>query len=545
MRFGNLEVTTDIGGRWGWARIGPAAGSARCPACVKSFAHAKMLRASRQPVRPQAETMRILYIDIDTLRADHLGCYGYHRATSPNIDRVAAEGVRFARCYASDVPCLPSRSALISGRFGIHNGVVGHGGTAADPFADADERTFSSQLGRTSFAALLRKLGLRTATLSSFAERHSAFHWHAGFQETATVGKRGLENADEVFALADDWLGRNGRADGWFLHVQLWDPHTPYRAPASFGDPFAGAPLPAWLTEDVRAAHMRGVGPHSAQETVGFSDDYPWGDFPRQPRRADSMQAVRRMFDGYDAGVLYADVYVGRLLERLAQLGVLDDTAILISADHGETLGELNIYCDHHTADEHVARVPMILRWPGLAPRVDQGLHYQIDVAASVIELLGGTLPDVWDGRGFAAALRAGRDAGRDALVLTQGAWTCQRAVRFADWLCIFTYHDGYHGFPREMLFDVARDPHEQHDLAAQRPAVVAEARERLRAWHAAMMATSRRGVDPLDTVLAEGGPYHVRGQLPAYLERLRATGRAQWAEHLARAHPEAARPLE
>jgi arylsulfatase A-like enzyme len=478
--------------------------------------------------------MRVLYIDIDTLRADHLGCYGYHRPTSPHIDRIAAQGVRFERCYASDVPCLPSRSALISGRFGIHNGVVGHGGTAADPLLDGEQRSFSSQLARTSFAALLRKLGMRTVTLSSFAERHAAYHWHAGFQETATVGKRGLENADEVHALAADWLARNGRSDHWFLHVQFWDPHTPYRAPAAVGEPFASMPLPAWLDEDVRAEHVRGPGPHSAQEMVGFSDEYPYGDYPRQPHKADSMAAVRRMFDGYDTGVLYADRYVGELCVRLRELGILDDTAILISADHGETLGELNVYGDHHTADEHTAHVPMIVRWPGLGPRVDRALCYQFDVAASVVELLGGSVPQIWDARSMAGAMRAGCEDGRGELVLSQGAWTCQRAVRFEQWLCIFTMHDGYHGFPQAMLFDLERDPHEQHDLAAQEPDVVEEARARLQRWHTQMMASSRTGIDPLETVLREGGPYHVRGQLTAYLERLRATGRAKWADHLA-----------
>lgn len=74
--------------------------------------------------------MNVLFIDIDTLRPDHMGCYGYGRNTTPNIDAIAREGVRFDNYYCSDAPCLPSRAALVSGTFGIKNGVVGHGGTA-------------------------------------------------------------------------------------------------------------------------------------------------------------------------------------------------------------------------------------------------------------------------------------------------------------------------------------------------------------------------------------------------------------------------------
>lgn len=78
--------------------------------------------------------MRIHYIDIDSCRPDHLGCYGYHRNTSPHIDAIARESVRFTNYYCSDAPCLPSRTALNTRMHGIHSGVVGHGGTAADPF---------------------------------------------------------------------------------------------------------------------------------------------------------------------------------------------------------------------------------------------------------------------------------------------------------------------------------------------------------------------------------------------------------------------------
>ena len=86
--------------------------------------------------------MNVLFIDIDTLRPDHMGCYGYGRNTTPNIDAIAKEGVRFDNYYCSDAPCLPSRAALVSGTFGIKNGVVGHGGTAADRFREGITRDF-------------------------------------------------------------------------------------------------------------------------------------------------------------------------------------------------------------------------------------------------------------------------------------------------------------------------------------------------------------------------------------------------------------------
>lgn len=504
--------------------------------------------------------MRILYIDIDCLRPDHLGCYGYHRATSPNIDRIAAEGVRFDNVYVSDAPCLPSRSALFSGRFGIHTGAINHGGSSAEMFVEGPGRGFGSILGRTSWMRCLRNAGCYTATISPFGERHAAWHFYASFNEVRNPGRRGLETADEIEPLALDWLRRNGARDGWFLHVNLWDPHTPYRTPEGFGHPFAGAPLPGWLTEEVRARHWGGCGPHSAREVVGFGDtvpaSIPW-NYPRHRLRMDSMDAVRDMFDGYDTGVLYADRTVGALLDELAALGVADDTAILVSADHGDNLGELNVYGDHQTADQFTCRVPAILRWPGVtdarAGQVDLGLHYQVDVAATVVELAGGAVPGNWDGRAFTDGLRAGLRAdassgaahGRDFLILSQGAWTCQRAVRFradgSEYLCIRSYHDGYHLFDELMLFDLVADPHEQRNLAAARPGLVQAALARLEQWHGDMMRTATHPMDPMWNVLQEGGPYHVRGELPAYLTRLRATNRGEWAERLAARHPGAA----
>ncbi|HZZ42090.1 MAG TPA: sulfatase [Tepidisphaeraceae bacterium] len=484
--------------------------------------------------------MRILYIDIDSLRPDHLGCYGYHRKTSPNIDSIAKQAIRFDNYYVTDSPCLPSRTAMFSGRFGIHTGVINHGGLAADPIPDGAPRGFRSSLAHTNWMTCLRQLGLRTGMISSFPERHSAFHLYAGFSEMFNPGKGGMELADEVTPPALDWLARHGHEDNWFLHINYWDPHTPYRTPESFGNPFKNDPLPAWLTDEVRKQHWSSYGPHSAQEVNGFRPAEPWlADYPQQPSQMNSMADVRTMFDGYDRGILYADHHIGILLKTLSDMNLLDDTAIIITSDHGENLGELNIYGDHQTADHITNRVPLIVKWPGLtSTKVDTSLHYHFDFAASVIDLLGGKIPDNWDGQSFAPSLRAAKPAGRPYLILSQGAWSCQRAIRFDDYLCIRSYHDGYHPFPEIMLFNLKQDPHEQHDIALSNPAIVATAMTHLDHWLADMMRTATHPTDPMWTVISEGGPLHTRTFLPAYLERLRATGRSDHADALHKKHP-------
>ncbi len=485
--------------------------------------------------------MRILYIDVDSLRPDHLGCYGYHRDTSPNIDRIASEGVRFENNYVTDAPCLPSRTALWSGRFGIHTGVINHGGVAADPFIEGRDRQFHSTLGRTSWMRCLRDIGYHTATISPFGERHSAWHWYANFSEVHNTGKGGQERAHEVTPVALKWMEDNAKKDNWFLHLNYWDPHTPYRTPTEYGNPFKNDPLPKWLTEEVRQKHWAGCGPHSAREIPGYVDKVDWmKGFDLQPSQASSMDEVRRMFDGYDIGVRYADDGIGQVLRALEQQGVLDETVIIVSADHGENLGELNIYGDHQTADHITSRVPLIVRWPGVTkPRVDTALHYHFDFAATMIEMVGGTVPKVWDGRPFTNAFKSGEQQGRDYLVVSQGAWSCQRSVRFDDYICIRSYHDGHHGFPERMLFNVKNDPHEQNDLACEKPDVVNHAMELLDQWHAEMMRTATTPTDPMWTVLREGGPYHTRGNLKAYLTRLRDSGRGKLADELAARYPQ------
>lgn len=476
--------------------------------------------------------MRILYLDIDSLRPDHLGCYGYQRATSPTIDSLAAQGVRFDRCYVSDSPCLPSRTALWSGKRGFHTGVIGHGGTTAQPYVEGMGRGPVDYFRRTGWMSLLRQAGLRTATISSFADRHAAWHWYAGYMDIHDTGRMGRETADEVTALAEQWLQHNAAADDWFLHVNFWDPHTPYRTPLSYGEPFAADPLPAWLTPEVWEQYWEGYGPNSLREPIGFEPIADTG-WPRWPAQLNSFADIKAWYDGYDTAIRYVDDHIALLLDTLERAGVLDETAVIVSADHGESLGEGNIWADHHLADDITCRVPLIVRWPGVPPHVDRALHYQFDWSATVVELVGGSVPEEWDGRPFTDAFRGARSQGKPYVVLSQAAWTCARSVRWDRYLCMRTYHNGYADLEPIMLFDLEADPHEQTDLAGKYPHLVDHAMSLLAEWHHRMMVTNEVDVDPMMTVLREGGPYYTRYKLKAYLARLHASGREAAARRL------------
>lgn len=455
--------------------------------------------------------MRILYLDLDSLRPDHLGCYGYHRTTSPNIDEVAKEGVIFTNYYCTDAPCLPSRSALMSGRFGIHTGIVGHGGTAADMRREGPSRDFNDKLVHESLPGSLRQLGYKTATISTFAERHSAWTFNAGFNEVFNIGAKGHESAEQVLPVALKWLEDNGSMDNWFLHLNFWDPHTPYRTPEEFGQPFAEDPMPEWLTEEVFNQHKQKVGQHSIDHMNELAKTH-YFRWPRHGKPIEEYEDLRTIIDNYDCAIRYMDAHVGQVLRKLEKMGILEDTAILISADHGENMGELGIYSEHGTADRGTCQIPMIIRWPnGAKGVVDEGLHYHLDLAPTLTSLLGGEKAPSWDGRSYADSVLSGAETGREYLVFSQCAHVCQRSVRFGDWLYIRTYHDGHHGFPREMLFNLKEDPYEQHNLAEERRDLCKDAVYYLNEWHDEMMSTMEHDVDPLWTVMKEGGPFHAK----------------------------------
>ncbi len=213
--------------------------------------------------------------------------------------------------------------------------------------------------------------------------------------------------------------------------------------------------------------------------------------------------------------------------------GLYEDLAIIVTSDHGECMGELNVYGDHQTADLITNRVPMIIKWPGVSPRVDNGFHYQFDISATVIELLGGEVPERWDGESIRESFLKGEEEGRDQLILSQGPWSCQRSVLWKDHIMIKTYMDGLKEYPENMLFNWKEDPHELNDLAEGKPDVVQEGIGILEQWTEEMLESSFVDEDPMQGVIKEGGPWHTRGALPIYLDYYEKIGRPELARRM------------
>lgn len=499
--------------------------------------------------------MRILYLDLDALNPLHLSCYGYERNTSPTIDQIAREGVLCTNVYTPDAPCLPSRTAFYSGRFGIQTGVVGHGGSAAQPKIQGEDRGFRDHFDDQGFARSLQKAGFHTAMISPFGQRHAAWHFYAGFNEIHNTGKGGMEAVNDVMPTIKTWFDDNVNPDknikdNWYLHINFWDIHTPYRTPMDYGNPFENEPLPDWMPEAFEKWKNK-TGPHSAKDLGMYTDNNP-EQWPRLPKRLEDEASLKQWIDGYDIAIRYVDDQIKFMIDQLKAAGIYDDTVIIISADHGENQGELGIYGEHGTADNGTCHIPMIVRWPGQqAGIVDEALHYNVDWAPTVMDMLGKASPEIWDGQSYADTIREGQKAGRSELIVSQCCHVCQRGVRWRDtdatgheheWMYVRTYFDGFHLFDQEMLFDLKADPREQHNLAAANPDVCKEGVCRLNGWHDEQMRKMAKWssdvVDPLWTVIQEGGPQHAKfgpkgSPLPQYLERLEATGRSEGAAQL------------
>ncbi|MEU6786425.1 sulfatase [Nonomuraea angiospora] len=481
--------------------------------------------------------MRVIYIDVDTLRADHTQPYGYQRPTTPNLQALADKGVVFERYYCSDSPCLPSRTALTSGQFGITNGVVGHFGEAARFRLDSGHGNHPE---RPLLGQRLGEHGYYTAAVSMFAERHRAYFFLGNFRESIRASNEiNDEDGRDINRVGLDWIRRHAHEDDWYLHLTYWEPHTPYLTEPGWTERAAASgPPPAWPDQEAIDGHAEVYGPRSAL-------DLHYSVLPRSSPVPHNMpEAIRtradfeHLINGFDGTIMYWDSLFGELLATLEELGIAGETAIIVSADHGESFGENGSYAEHGHANEPVHRVPLVVYWPGVTDDLSEdarrcdALLYNIDLAPTLCDLLDIPAPGGWQGASFADAVRGSEIPSRPYLVLGHGAHTYQRAVRTRDHLYMRTYHPGSFRAEWEQLFDVTADPHLTTDLIEKEPELAARMRTHLSEWWHTYAGRPGALPDPMQTTLQVGPTYY--NDPVRYMEHLRATGRAHLADDLA-----------
>jgi arylsulfatase A-like enzyme len=446
--------------------------------------------------------MKIIYFDIDCLRPDHLGCYGYNRPASPNIDAIAGQGPVFTRYYCGSSPCLPSRTGWVSGRYGIQNGVCSNTGAGADfhiRLRDYGGPEDDNEL----FLRNLRRHGFDTISISNFADRHNAYYFMCGWSEFYTPNlKGGSETAPEINDVVFRWLNNNKNRDNYLLHINYWDTHRTYRMDASWAQRFDDYPVSLpWPDEDAIAAHQDIKGPFTATGQFRDNDNPP----ALMPRSIKGRKDFEKMVTAYDTSIAYVDYHIGLILDFLNENGGLEDTAVIITSDHGDALGEHGIYTDHVCADECIHHIPLVIKWPDKAKenQINDALLYNIDVPPTICDLMNFSIPSDWDGKSFKNCLAGKSSKGRDYLVWDHALYTVQRAVRTGDYLLIHTYDDFGYGMKPVELFDMKKDPYETENISDKYPKLVMELDTIMESWKQEQKLKGYVS-DPLQRVLDE-----------------------------------------
>lgn len=448
----------------------------------------------------------VILVSLDTTRADHLSCYEGGRAATPRLDGLARRGVRFTDVTSAAPTTLAAHTSLMTGTWPHTHGVVRNG--------------FSVHEGNHMLAEVLGAAGFHTAAfLGSFA-LESRFDFDQGFDlfdEEFSILINPTSDHDQNQRLAEDVtasaLGHVDRVKGdverLFLFLQYFDPHAPYGPPVT-----EGAPRTNMRDVEVAVrAHQRAI-TGKAPGLVGVIN----GGLPPGLIGAADGQAFPEdtlLVKAYAAEVAYMDRCLGDLFDGLDAAGILQDSIVIVTADHGETLYEHHDFWNHglwlYQSTIHVPLIFALPRGVGAGTTVEQPVS-SIDILPTLCDLLGLAVPPRVEGRSLRTLLEGGQfERGTVFSEATQpgpmsnleraGNWGNRfkpRAARRGPWkLIVSPYHpapDTQPGGARALrqLFNLDEDPGEVDDLLRSRPddpevqGVVAELIGELRAWQAA-----------------------------------------------------------
>ncbi len=417
--------------------------------------------------------MNIVLIALDTQRADHLGCYGYGRDTSPFIDSVAASGVLFERCAAPNIPTHPSFTTMFSGKEAITHNILNIGGK------------FPVTEGVRLLPEILREHGWATAAVDSMGR-----HFKRGYDEYVTYEwdrsvPTELRRAETVTDATLPVIERlTAQERPFFLFVHYWDPHTPYLPPPPYDRMFYP-----------EGRDPYDVNNHSMDEAWSW-EPFKWYFHEWMPGVTDA-EYVNSLYDGETR---YMDTHLQRVFDALAP--VQDETLVILTADHGEVLNDHPGYYDHHGLYEANVHVPLILSWPGKLPEGKRvpGWVQNTDIAPTLLELAGIPDRDAMEGLSLLPTLYGLRDSNYEQIYYSEATWQQKRAIREGHWKFIHALVQDPHGGPMQELYDLDADPNEQHNVLDQHPEVARDLEAKLQTWVERRLRETGRSEDPVAT---------------------------------------------
>jgi arylsulfatase A-like enzyme len=407
--------------------------------------------------------LNILLITIDALRADHLGAYGYARPTSPNIDRLARQGVLFRRAVSQWPLTSPSFAAMMSSTYGHTNGLVR---TTAQRMPDRP----------LMLAEMLKAGGYSTGAAVGNVNLARAFNFDQGFDTYRELWREDDERKTEQITRTGLDLLKQASADRpLFLWLHFFDPHARYQPPKPFDQMFVGDQHfdPAWRVP----LHAR-----KGEDLGGIAGNVNLG---REDR-------VAYYVAQYDAEIRYVDQQVGILLKALEEQGLAGNTLVVLTADHGESLGEHNYFFEHGRFPyDDCAHVPLIVRGPGIGKpgeAVSSPVEL-IDLVPTLLDLAGLPPDPRTEGKSLRRLLAGERPGGaRWAYAFTESGFArdYQRSITSERYKLVYVPDAGDRRIMqgRELeLYDLAADPGETRNLVDQRPEVAALLKKQLWRW--------------------------------------------------------------
>ena len=429
--------------------------------------------------------MNFILLVIDSLRADRLSCYGYHRPTTPFLDSMAASGVRFENFFTPVTPTQPAITTLFTGQFPLTHRI----------FAQSGRNRLAADAPW--FPEALRRHGYTTAAIDNLAAGKGWFR--RGFEvyhslADAQSGEARHLRCTDVNHAATQWLEGNG-ANPFFLYVRYGDPHTPYSPPAPYREQFyqrdptttnCGS-LDEFYQQPLKSYLLRDWLEPAATEWPGATGS-----------RMEDIEWCRAQ---YDAEVRFVDDGVAQLLAYLEQRDLAKNTAVIVLGDHGESLGEHGIYFEHHGLYDCTIRPPLIVRWPNetTSDRSIPAWTQMPDIAPTLLEMAGLPVPPAMEGRSLVPLLRGETpEHAYSEIVCCEATWMCKWAFRKDNHKLIIAREPDMYGKPPLELYDLASDPGELTNLAEHQPDRTSKLRSEFEHWLAQRLARSGDSVDPL-----------------------------------------------